>query len=63
MRVTPGIRLSSQSKDDQAHIATPLMAKQEQSTQLVVGRPITKSDHPVAVYQAICKEFLGEGDV
>lgn len=55
--VTPGIRLTGDSADDQARITTPLKAKQMGATGLVVGRSITKSDNPVQAYQRILTEW------
>ena len=57
--VTPGIRLASNNKDDQARITTPAMAREIGSDYIVVGRPITQAIDPVAAYQLISKEFLG----
>ena len=41
--VTPGIRLSSSTKDDQKRISTPLEAVKMGSNILVIGRPITQA--------------------
>jgi len=46
--VTPGIRLPSGSSDDQARVTTPQVALQAGATHLVVGRPITRAEDPVA---------------
>lgn len=51
--VTPGIRLQSQSLDDQKRVATPEIAAQNGCDYIVVGRAITKSDQPNEVYQLI----------
>lgn len=53
IRVTPGIRLSENSKDDQVRIATPDNAKSLGSSQMVVGRAITAADDPQAAYTKI----------
>lgn len=55
--VTPGIRLSKNSNDDQVRVATPHNAKIWGSSAIVVGRPITQSQDPKAVYETIKKEF------
>lgn len=55
--VTPGIRLTANSDDDQSRIATPAQAKKWGSSAIVVGRPITKAENPKAVYDMIKKEF------
>lgn len=51
--VTPGIRLSSDSVDDQKRVATPDLAKAKGSDYIVVGRSITNSDNPTETYQKI----------
>ncbi len=57
--VTPGIRFADSKKDDQVRITTPARAKEMGSDYIVVGRPITASDDPVAAYARCCKEFTG----
>ena len=58
--VTPGIRLASDSKDDQKRVTTPAMAKELTSSYIVVGRTITGSDDPVSTYQEVLRQFQGE---
>lgn len=53
LTVTPGIRLSSDSKDDQKRVATPAYAKEQGCDHIVVGRSITKSENPQQTYFAI----------
>jgi orotidine-5'-phosphate decarboxylase len=60
LTVTPGIRPLSEDAGDQARVVTPAMARELGSDYIVVGRPITKAKDPVAAYQAIKKDFLGE---
>ena len=55
--VTPGIRLSNKTIDDQKRIASPKKAKEFGSSALVVGRPITQAENPALVYRKIKKEF------
>lgn len=55
--VTPGIRLSSDSKDDQKRVATPAFAREQGSDYIVVGRSITKAEDPVATYAMIEAEM------
>lgn len=50
LTVTPGIRLSDDSKDDQKRVATPIFAKEEGCDHIVVGRSITKSENPQQTY-------------
>ena len=58
--VTPGIRFDDASKGDQKRVTTPAMAREIGSTYIVVGRPITASDDPVAAYERCVREFVGE---
>ena len=55
--VTPGIRLSSSTKDDQKRISTPLEAVKMGSNILVIGRPITQAKNPEAVLNEIMNEI------
>lgn len=56
--VTPGIRLESNTKDDQVRITTPKDAKKLGTDFIVVGRPITKAEDPVKAYKQIRKDFM-----
>ena len=58
--VTPGIRLKSNSVDDQVRITTPADARLLGTNFIVVGRPITRAENPVLAYKQIKKDFLGE---
>ena len=60
MTVTPGIRFADSGKDDQVRITTPEKARQIGSDYIVVGRPITAAEDPVAAYNECCRQFLGE---
>lgn len=53
LTVTPGIRLSDDSKDDQKRVASPGLAKEEGCDYIVVGRSITKSQDPKESYDLI----------
>ena len=59
LTVTPGIRLSNhqEGQDDQVRITTPKKAAEFGCDYIVVGRPITKSEDPVAQYELITKEW------
>ena len=59
LTVTPGIRLSDHKhgQDDQVRITTPAKAASLGSDYIVVGRPITKADSPVEMYEMISKEW------
>ncbi len=56
--VTPGIRLETGTEGDQVRITTPARAKEIGSDVIVVGRPITAADDPVAAYHQCIKEFV-----
>jgi orotidine-5'-phosphate decarboxylase len=57
--VTPGIRLDTDAKGDQARTCTPREAIALGADYLVIGRPITRAPDPVAVLDAI-RESLGQ---
>lgn len=59
MRVTPGIRPAGAAADDQKRIATPLQARKQGATHIVVGRAITKAENPIDSYSEIEKEWSG----
>lgn len=59
MTITPGVRFADGSTDDQVRITTPQRAREIGSDYIVVGRPITAADDPVAAYERCCREFLG----
>ena len=59
LAVTPGIRFADSAADDQVRITTPEKARQIGSDFIVVGRPITAAQDPVAAYQRCIDEFLG----
>ena len=59
LTVTPGVRFSDADAGDQARITTPAGARALGSDYIVVGRPITGADDPVATYRRCVKEFLG----
>ena len=54
--VTPGVRPASAALDDQKRVMTPGDAMRAGSTYLVVGRPITAADDPLAALSAINAE-------
>lgn len=57
--VTPGVRFAGGEKGDQKRVTTPEQARILGSDYIVVGRPITAADDPVAAYERCLKEFLG----
>ena len=57
--VTPGVRFADGEVGDQVRVTTPEKAKEIGSDYIVVGRPITQADDPVAAYRRCCAEFIG----
>ncbi|WP_062105132.1 orotidine-5'-phosphate decarboxylase [Bacillus niameyensis] len=57
LRVTPGIRLSGDSVDDQKRVVTPRQASDIGSTHIVVGRSITKAKDPLGAYLKVKSEW------
>ena len=57
--VTPGVRFADGDKGDQKRVMTPAQAKEIGSDYIVVGRPITQAEDPVAAYERCCREFIG----
>ena len=55
--VTPGIRPSWAQKGDQTRVMTPAEAIQTGSDYLVIGRPITAADDPMAALLAVEQEL------
>ena len=56
--VTPGVRFADGDKGDQKRVMTPEEAKKIGSDYIVVGRPITRAEDPVAAYNRCVKEFV-----
>lgn len=59
LTVTPGVRFADSDKGDQKRVMTPAQAKLAGSDFIVVGRPITAAEDPVAAYNRCIAEFLG----
>ncbi len=57
--VTPGVRFADGDVGDQKRVTTPEKAREIGSDYIVVGRPITAAEDPVAAYRRCVKEFLG----
>lgn len=57
--VTPGVRFADGEVGDQVRVTTPEKTREIGSDYIVVGRPITQADDPVAAYRRCCKEFIG----
>jgi orotidine-5'-phosphate decarboxylase len=56
--VTPGIRPANATLDDQSRVVTPSQALGLGSSYLVIGRPITQSQHPLETLQKIHEEII-----
>ena len=57
LTVTPGVRFADAAGDDQKRVTTPAEAKRLGADYIVVGRPITRSDDPVAAYRRCKADF------
>ena len=55
--VTPGVRFADGDVGDQKRVMTPAEANRIGSDYIVVGRPITAAEDPVAAYERCCREF------
>lgn len=55
--VTPGIRPAGSAADDQRRIVTPVDALKQGSDYLVIGRPITGTEDPMAALEAIVADI------
>ena len=56
--VTPGIRFADGDVGDQVRITTPERAREIGSDYIVVGRPVTAAQDPVAAYERCVREFV-----
>ena len=59
LTVTPGVRFADGDIGDQKRVMTPAEAKKIGSDYIVVGRPITAAEDPVAAYNRCVNEFVG----
>ncbi len=57
LKVTPGIRPATADAGDQRRVMTPSAAMEAGSTHLVVGRPVTQAQDPMAALAAIEAEL------
>ena len=57
--ITPGVRFADGDVGDQKRVATPAKAREWGSDYIVVGRPITQAEDPVAAYRRCMSEFVG----
>ncbi len=56
--VTPGVRFADGDVGDQKRVTTPAKANEIGSDYIVVGRPITQAEDPVAAYRRCVNEFV-----
>ena len=57
LTITPGVRFADGDIGDQVRVMTPEEAKKIGSDYIVVGRPITAAEDPVAAYERCVAEF------
>lgn len=57
LTVTPGIRFVDGAVGDQVRVTTPARAREIGTDFIVVGRPITAAEDPLAAYERCVKEF------
>ena len=57
LTVTPGVRFADGDVGDQVRVTTPAKAKEIGTDYIVVGRPITKAEDPVAAYRRCMADF------
>lgn len=60
LTVTPGIRFDDASKGDQVRVTTPARARELGSDYIVVGRPVTAAQDPVAAYRRCTADFCAQ---
>lgn len=58
LTVTPGVRFADGDRGDQKRVMTPEEARKIGSDYIVVGRPITAAENPVAAYERCVNEFV-----
>jgi orotidine-5'-phosphate decarboxylase len=59
LTVTPGIRLKTDSVQDQVRVATPKIARENGVSAIVVGRSITRAENPYESYRLFKSEWEG----
>lgn len=60
LTVTPGVRFAGGEVGDQCRVTTPAEAARFGSDYIVMGRPITAAEDPVAAYRRAVSEFVGK---
>ncbi|WP_409275589.1 orotidine-5'-phosphate decarboxylase [Neobacillus sp. SCS-31] len=59
LTVTPGIRMGTDSHQDQKRVATPEKAREAGISAIVVGRPIIRAEKPVEAYETWVEAWKG----
>lgn len=59
LTVTPGIRMGTDSHQDQKRVATPEKARETGISAIVVGRPIIRAEKPVEAYETWMEAWKG----
>ena len=59
LTITPDVRFADGELGDQKRVMTPAEANKIGSDYIVVGRPITAAEDPVAAYERCVREFVG----
>ncbi len=62
LRVTPGVRPAGTAQGDQRRTLTPAQALEQGADFLVVGRPVTAAEDPLAALLALVEETRGHRD-
>ena len=57
LTITPGVRFADGDIGDQKRVMTPAQAKEIGSDYIVVGRPVTAAEDPIAAYNRCVAEF------
>ena len=57
LTITPGVRFADGEVGEQKRVMTPAQAREIGSEYIVVGRPITAAEDPVAAYERCVREF------
>ena len=58
LTVTPGVRFADGDVGDQVRVTTPERANEIGSDYIVVGRPITQAEDPLAAWERCVREFV-----
>ncbi len=59
LTVTPGVRFEGNDVSDQKRVMTPAAAREAGADYIVLGRPITRAEDPLAAYERCLNDFVG----